>query len=125
MKIPTQIDIPAAWSGDQLKKNPKLWSYELNSEQIIELENATLNFIKSGELIGRISEKSFLLPRFGPVLSKLQNELRNGLGFKLIRGLLVDPPLPESFAQRYGSIEIWVRGGVETQETILQVPFDA
>ena len=125
MKIPTTLDIPAAWFGDELKKNPKLWSYELRSEEIIELENAALDFIKSGEPIGRISEKSFLLPRFGPVLSKLQNELRNGLGFKLIRGLLVDRPLPESFVQRYGSIEIWVRGGVESQETILQVPFDA
>ena len=39
MKIPTKIDIPAAWFGDQLKKNPKLWSYELRSEEIIELEN--------------------------------------------------------------------------------------
>ena len=90
MKIPTKIDIPAAWFGDQLKKNPKLWSYELRSEEIIELENAALDFIKSGELIGRISKKSFFLPRFGPVLAKLQNELREGLGFKLIRGLPVD-----------------------------------
>ena len=90
MKIPTKIDIPAAWFGDELKKNPKLWSYELSSEEIIELENAALDFIKSGEPIGRISEKSFVLPRFGPVLSKLQNELREGIGFKLIRGLPVD-----------------------------------
>ena len=75
MKIPTKLDIPAAWFGDELKKNPKLWSYELSSEEIIELENAALVFIKSGELIGRISKKSFFLPRFGPVLAKLQNEL--------------------------------------------------
>jgi hypothetical protein len=44
---------------------------------------------------------------------------------RLWLALPADRPLPESFAQRYGSIEIGVRGGIETKETILQVPFDA
>jgi len=71
MKIPRKIDIPAAWFGDELKKNPKLWSYELSSEEIIELENAALDFIKSGELIGRISKKSFFFTSIWSCLGKI------------------------------------------------------
>ena len=44
---------------------------------------------------------------------------------RLWLALPIDRPLPESFAQRYGSIEIGVRGGIETKETVLQVPLDA
>ena len=44
---------------------------------------------------------------------------------RLWLALPADRPLPVSFAQRYGSIEVGVRGGIETKETILQVPLDA
>ena len=90
MKIPKHIDIPAAWYGDELKNNTDLWSYQLSSEEIGELENAALDFNESGEPIGTISKKSFFLPSFGPFLAELKNELREGLGFKLIRGLPVE-----------------------------------
>ena len=36
-----------------------------------------------------------------------------------------DRPLPESFAQRYGSITVGDRGGVVTKETVLHAPIDA
>ena len=90
MKIPTLIDVSAAWYGVDLRNKSELWSYQLSSEEISELENAASNFIKSGEPLGKISKKSFHLPKLGSFMEKLQNELREGLGFKLIRGLPVD-----------------------------------
>ena len=90
MKIPTMIDISAAWYGADLRNKSELWSYHLSSEEISELENAASNFIKSDEPLGKISKKSFHLPKLGSFMEKLQNELREGLGFKLIRGLPVD-----------------------------------
>ena len=98
MKIPKHIDIPAAWYGDELQNNPELWSYQLSSEEIGELENAALDFNGSGEPIGTITKKSFFLPKFGPFLSELKNELREGLGFKLIRGLPVERYDPATFS---------------------------
>jgi len=36
-----------------------------------------------------------------------------------------DRPLPDSFAQRYGSVKVGCRGGVVTKETVLHAPIDA
>ena len=72
MKIPTMIDISAAWYGDELRNKSELWSYQLSSEEISELENAASNFIKSDEPLGKISKKSFRLPKLGSILAKLQ-----------------------------------------------------
>jgi hypothetical protein len=36
-----------------------------------------------------------------------------------------DRPLPDSFAQRYGSVKVGYRGGVVTKETVLHAPIDA
>jgi hypothetical protein len=90
MGLPKKIDIKAAWYGDDLRKTPDLWSHHLNSAEINELETAAANFLKSGEQIGEITKENFYLPTFGNFLAKLQDELKYGLGFKLIRGLPVD-----------------------------------
>ena len=90
MKIPTLIDVSAAWYGVDLRNKSELWSYQLSSEEISELENAASNFIKSGEPLGKISKKSFRLPKLGSILAKLQNELREGLGFKHLLGHVRD-----------------------------------
>ena len=101
MEIPKMIDISAAWYGDELRNKSELWSYQLSCEEISELEDAASNFIKSDELLGKISKKSFHLPKLGVFLAKLQKELREGLGFKLIRGLPVDQYDARQPSQRY------------------------
>ena len=104
MKIPTRIDVSAAWYGADLRNKSELWSYHLSSEEISELENAASNFIKSDEPLGKISKKSFHLPKLGSFMEKLQNELREGLGFKLIRGLPVDQYDAATFSTIFCSI---------------------
>ena len=71
MKIPKMIDISAAWYGDELRNKSELWSYQLSSEEISELENAASNFIKSDEPLGKISKKKFYLPKLGFLLGKI------------------------------------------------------
>ena len=71
MKIPTMIDISAAWYGADLRNKSELWSYQLSCEEISELENAAANFIKSDEPLGKISKKSFHLLKLGFFLANL------------------------------------------------------
>ena len=51
MTIPKKIDISAAWYGDELRNKSELWSYQLNSKEIIELENEKL----SGKVVTKLS----------------------------------------------------------------------
>ena len=71
MKIPTLIDVSAAWYGVDLRNKSELWSYQLSSEEISELENAASNFIKSDEPLGKISKEEFSLTQIGFLYGKI------------------------------------------------------
>ena len=87
MDIPKTIDIPAAWYGEDMAANPHLWIYDLSPKDIDELSTAAGKFISSGKPLGNITPADFKLPSFSEFLASMQDELRNGIGFKLIRGL--------------------------------------
>ncbi len=98
------MNVPAAWNGEALNNNKELWTYQLSLEEIYELEIAASQFLDSGEQLGRISKATFKLPKFGSFLSKLKDELRHGLGFKLIRGLPIDRYDVETYSTIYCGI---------------------
>ena len=86
---------PSAWIGSDLAKRPEEWTYTLSSREIGEIE-ANITRLR-GRDIASISRADFPLPQFGPVLEKLRNEVLNGRGFVLMRGLPVtDRPIEES-----------------------------
>ena len=89
-ELPKKFDSASAWKGADLATQPERWTQLLDSEQITEIENAAHVFGKSGVAPEAISPETFPLPRFGPVLVALRQELQHGLGFSLIRGLPVD-----------------------------------
>lgn len=88
--LPKKIESASAWKGADLVTQPRRWTRVLNSEEIAEIELATLRFKEAGIAIEEISPENFPLPQIGPHLKTLRNELQNGLGFTLIRGLPVD-----------------------------------
>ena len=87
MSRPDHIDHPAAWLGEDMARSPEHWVIELTSEHIAEIENAAEDFIAAGHAIDKISSKTFPLPKFGPVLADLREQMINGIGFALIKGL--------------------------------------
>jgi hypothetical protein len=92
---------PSAWIGPDLAKRPEEWTYRLSSTQIAEIEAA--NAQVSGGDIATITRADFPLPTLGPVLDRLRDEVLNGRGFVLIRGLPVeDRPIAESAAAYWG-----------------------
>lgn len=96
MGVPEFIDIPAAWYGDDMSADRDLWTYNLTDNDITELEIAAADFNNLSLPLGLISKENFPLQKFGNFLRQMQNELRKGIGFKLIRGLPVSRYEPKT-----------------------------
>ena len=96
--LPRHIDIPAAWFGADLASKPDTWHHTLRDEEIDELIAAANEFSASGEELGKISPHNFVLDKFAFRLSELQDELRTGIGFKLISGLPINELTPEIYS---------------------------
>lgn len=92
---------PSAWIGADLAKRPGEWIYQLSAAEIAEIEAATA--VNLGRDIATITQADFRLPTLGPVLDRLRDEVLNGRGFVLVRGLPVEErPIAESATAYWG-----------------------
>lgn len=81
------VETPSAWHSNDFK-NPQQWLVKLLPEQLQELRAAVdLHEGVPEEGLHRLSAKDFPLPTLGPVLSKLRDEIVDGKGFAIVRGL--------------------------------------
>jgi hypothetical protein len=92
---------PSAWIGADIARRPEDWTYQLAPSDLAEIEAATSACL--GRDIATITRDDFPLPTFGPVLDRIRDELLNGRGFALLRGLPVDGrPIAESATAYWG-----------------------
>jgi hypothetical protein len=95
------IEGPSAWIGADLAKRPEEWTWTLSSAEIAEIETAVAGV--AGRDIATITRADFPLPTVGPKLDQVRDEILNGRGFILIRGLPVEGrPIAESAAAYWG-----------------------
>ncbi|HLJ05369.1 MAG TPA: TauD/TfdA family dioxygenase, partial [Acetobacteraceae bacterium] len=93
---------PSAWIGTELAKRPEDWTYQLSPSEIAEIEAATA--ANRGRDIATITRVDFPLPTLGPALDRLRDEVLNGRGFVLVRGLPVEGRQIEESAAAYWGI---------------------
>ena len=86
---PTQKG-PSVWYGPEMDKRKEEWIIQLSKKDINELKSATHAFVQSGKSIGSMTSALFLLPTLGNKLKQLQDQLLRGIGFFILRGLVVD-----------------------------------
>jgi hypothetical protein len=79
------ISGPAAWIGPQIQRDPS-WVYHLDAADIAEIDAALAHVRRSGARIPFAAE-AFPLPRFAARLDDILDEIENGRGFVLIRGI--------------------------------------
>jgi hypothetical protein len=92
---------PSAWVGAELARRPEEWTYQLTPSDLAEIEAATMSCRDRD--IASITRADFPLPMFGRVLDRMRDELINGRGFVLLRGLPVEGrPIAESAAAYWG-----------------------
>lgn len=94
---------PAAWYGPDLVKS-EAWIYRLSATDIAEIEAAVAAIQQRGMQIIDVHQQDFPLPQLGTTLADIQEEVVNGRGFALIKGLPVERYSFETMAMAYWGI---------------------
>ena len=79
----------SAWTTETFV-NDRTWVYHLTQQDIDELYQAVLIAKSTGKLIHQLTSTDFPLPNFMNVLTDFKNELEDGRGFVLLRGLPIE-----------------------------------
>ncbi|MCH7845793.1 MAG: TauD/TfdA family dioxygenase [Acidobacteria bacterium] len=98
------IEGPSAWYGTDMAKRQNEWLHRLDDAEVAEVDEAVAALIESGTPILEVDRENFPLPNLGPVLDGIQDDVVNGRGFVLIRGLPVDTYTIEEAALAYFGI---------------------
>ena len=80
---------PAGWYASDLIDSDA-WIYRLSDAEIAELRAAVAAISRRGLDIKDITRANFPLPTLGPALDDIKQELTQGLGLTLIRGLPIE-----------------------------------
>lgn len=92
---------PAGWTAAELSASDD-WIYALSNAECDEIVEAVQGIEKRGLDIKDIGRDDFALPRLGEGLAAVRDELLNGRGFVLIRGLPVG-----DLTRRQSAIAYW------------------
>lgn len=87
--LPPEITDRSAWYGpDMARRND--WVEFLSDAELVEVVDNARRLAASGREIGQLSAADFPLPRLAPRLAAITDEVLNGRGFALLRGLPMD-----------------------------------
>src|SRR6478752_1038193 len=84
----TPLGGPAAWRGAE-QRGRRDWIVELDAEAVAEIGTAVVAVRRRGLAMGQVHRADFPLPTVGPRTAAWVDELRDGRGFLLLRGLPV------------------------------------
>ncbi|KAJ5664133.1 hypothetical protein N7507_004864 [Penicillium longicatenatum] len=87
--FPQRLVSPLVWDGKGIEKHDD-WIYQLSDAQLDEIDAALVSFKAIRKPLGYLNELNFPLPTLRPILRGLSNELHNGRGFFVLRGLRID-----------------------------------
>src|SRR5262245_63098132 len=76
---------PGAWVGSELQHDAS-WIHHLNAESVAEIDATVRRAKRAGARIPFATDL-FPLPRLAPVLDGILEEVENGRGFVLLRGI--------------------------------------
>ena len=87
--LPPEVEDRSAWYGAELAKSDE-WIVRLEPAEIAEVERVVDALDRSRAELTRITAAKVPLPALGPRLHELLDEVLNGRGFVLIKGLPVE-----------------------------------
>lgn len=80
------------------------WTYSLTVTDLQEIEIALQHFKNLSKPLAYVSQESFPLPKLRTRLRDVSNEIHNGFGFKVLRGLPVSTHVHEDIFAIYAGI---------------------
>ena len=96
---------PSAWYGCDYA-NGTDWAHQLTNAELNDLDTALANVTEAGLAPLEFSRDAFQLPVLGPVLAGMLDELEDGCGFTLLRGLPVEKYDEPSLYRLYWGIAV-------------------
>lgn len=87
--LPAAIEGPSVWYGPSMQARTD-WVYQLTADDIAEVEHAMQPLVDREADIAQIRQADFALPTLGAKITAICDEVINGRGFALMRGLPVD-----------------------------------
>lgn len=87
--LPPEQAGPAAWYGPDMAQRTD-WILPLSDADLSEIDAATRKLVARASDIARITRADFPLPTLAPKLARVLDELLNGRGFVVLRGLPVE-----------------------------------
>lgn len=89
-ELPPEQTGPAAWYGPEMARSTE-WLMPLSAAEVAEVEAATKKFVARDTDIADMKPSDFALPMLGRKLkARVEEEVLNGRGFLLLRGLPVE-----------------------------------
>ncbi|OQE16248.1 hypothetical protein PENFLA_c028G03201 [Penicillium flavigenum] len=87
--FPPSLSGDLVWDGKDLA-DAYNWNYYLTSEDVDEINSALQHFKSLNKPMGELAPTTFPLPKLHATLREISDQVHNGHGFKVIRGLPVD-----------------------------------
>ncbi|MDM0022372.1 TauD/TfdA family dioxygenase [Variovorax saccharolyticus] len=100
----------SAWHGDRMAQRDD-WIFMLTPEHNAEIRAALLRAKQQGARIPALAKQHFALPTLGAKLLGIRDEIVNGIGFALVRGLEIDELTLEDTALVYWGIGSYLGAG--------------
>ena len=89
MELPLKVQGGSAWYGADMQDSSE-WLYQLTADDVAEIEAAAKPLAEAEADIAKITKDDFPLPIVGPKLGVIFDDVLNGRGFALLRGLPVE-----------------------------------
>lgn len=87
--FPKEITGPTVWKAEDYRDNPERWVHVFSDEEIAELGKAADDFIAAGHPLTGMTKALFPLPKLELFFGAVRNEILNGKGFVLFKGVPV------------------------------------
>jgi len=88
-ELPPRVAGASAWYGPEMAERSD-WVHVLSAEDIDEIGSAMRPLVAAAADIASLTASAFPLPRLAPKLARIREEVINGRGFALLRGLPVE-----------------------------------
>ncbi|KIW47553.1 uncharacterized protein PV06_00243 [Exophiala oligosperma] len=88
--LPREITGRTVWKKEELQKNPDRWIRHFSSNEVKQIEQAIQGVEEGKLLLAEVNRSTFKLPsNLQAILAQVRDELINGIGFIVLRGLPV------------------------------------
>jgi hypothetical protein len=95
----------STWHAGELAADPA-WRHTLTAAELAQLEAATAQACANGLRAGEFGREEFVLPTLGPRIAALADEVENGRGVALLRGIPVHRHDDDSIRVLYWGIGV-------------------